>query len=482
MMFNKLMGSERAELGSKSIQYLRKLADAIGVDSPTLMGKEELIDEILVVLMGGSPAKKKETRGRPKKEFDVKVFDDAVEDDENHLVVEYDYKVPRGLGVGVFSSGAGDEKSLRDQRNRLYDKYVRFYEQQLKDNEQKIKEAEAQRNIGISFGDDVKNYITADVDELLNDSKYEINYGYVYNENGKKYLLCSGFDITNKIELSGTYIGQDDYLREGDEVHYYFSDENALNILMVNGVYVDEIQDRRHYNDLKIGYPEVRVDTISIVNQLTPIAYGSRNVLFGDYEVAQFAGTKIVKSVAKGDRDVYVYTLGLDMDENVLDVLKKSSDVIYNITSNSNSFQSLMGVNVFAERVKRLAELGNDVFIYIHNYPEIERFMDEFSNSQIVKDIFELGANFKEAGSITTVACFEKCAENDEINNVLTNKICFSGKIEGVDDLGVVVSQCKTLFMDKFLTFKEMEQIEKLKNEWQTMSSMERSKIINRYN
>ena len=52
-MFNTLIGSERAELESKSIQYLRKLADEIGVDSPTLMGKEELIDEIIVVLMGG---------------------------------------------------------------------------------------------------------------------------------------------------------------------------------------------------------------------------------------------------------------------------------------------------------------------------------------------------------------------------------------------------------------------------------------------
>lgn len=65
-MLDKLKSDEKKNLNKKAISELRELGRGVGVKSPTLLSKEELIDEILEIVLGESFGfDLDETRGRP---------------------------------------------------------------------------------------------------------------------------------------------------------------------------------------------------------------------------------------------------------------------------------------------------------------------------------------------------------------------------------------------------------------------------------
>ena len=474
-MFSKLIGSERIELESKSIQYLRKLADAIGVDSPTLLGKEELIDEILMALMGGTIEKKKETRGRPKKEFGSKIFSGELDKSEE-AVVQYDYVVPRGIGVGVFSSGVGDEEQRRKRRNQLYDKYINYYENQINAGKKTSKVLDGQFSYGIHFGDDLKKYMVGDVEELLSDDKYEIKYGYAYVEDGCCYILKNGFNSIDKIKIEDFSVVSKENIMTGDEIHYYLSDNDEPVLLMVNGIDVGDVENRKTFAEYKIGYPNSRFKAINIIDVIAPISCGSRNVLVGERELTNFIGLRILSGVSKKEKLTYIYVVSVDLSEEELLLFKGITDVVLNLSSKKESGAEMFKLSIFLERIKRLAELGYDVILYVDSYQLLKKFSDNGNFSLTAKDIFELGSKLKESGSITSIISGDANGLK-EVENVISNKIV----LQNEKDCILCVADCETLFVDKFLSAGEIDVLGRLKTSWNDLPLSDKKELINKY-
>ena len=478
-MFNTLIGSERAELESKSIQYLRKLADEIGVDSPTLMGKEELIDEIIVVLMGGKSDKKKETRGRPKKTTGVKIFDEKKYENEN-IVVEYNDVMPKGIGLGVFASGDNKDDNL-GASNRLYDEYIDYYENKVKQKSGAQEENSNNYVQNINMDDDFKKHVTASVDTLLEEDFGDIRYGFVHIDNGNYYILSEGLDASCKVKIAYDSLENVSDLREGDEVHYYLDNSGIPVVLMSNGNEIDKIGDRVKFDDLKISYPNEVCQSINLINKVCPISYGSRTIILGDYGVTKFLAERCIKKIASRDKELYIYALCVDLPDEELSLLKANTDVLLNLSSKKDSSEENIKAVVFYNRIKRLVELGNKVFVYIATASELKCLLEKNDSGLTVGDFFSLGASFKDAGSITTMITDKNSSLLDGFEAISTNKIYAVGDLAEEGAINVDANKSETLFTDKFLTIGEIDEMNYLKTNWGKLSDSEMKPLINKY-
>lgn len=482
-MFNKLKGNERAELETKSIQYLRELADAIGVDSPTLMGKEDLIDEILVVLMGGPSEKKKETRGRPKKDFKPSIFEPQQDLKRKEVVVEYDTIAPKGLGVGIFASGEDNSDEFTKRRANVYDSYISYYQKKLKRDDES-KTPDIQELIEANLEGVREKYTTATIEQLLEeDDAFSIKYGYVYIKDEKYYILEDGFNLDKRIEINDVSMLQKETLRNGDEVHYYLVNRDKTPVILsVNFIDVDEVGGRIDFKNLTAECPSTKFNSINLVNVATPIACGSRNLIVGDYDTAKFVGARILKKIAKVDKKVYIYTLGVDLMKEEAFALKSVSDVFLQVASKKDKCEEQEKILLFIERIKRLAELGNDVILYLAGYSKIKYFFENSTALTMPADhLFGIGAKFKDYGSITTIIVDKKSPEIEDLEEFVTNKICVEDVEDELINPYIKLSQCKTLFVDKFLTIGEIEEMEKIKTNWNNFDNWTKKNLINKY-
>ncbi len=463
-MFKKVVESERVELRSKSIQYLRSIADAIGVDSPTLMDKEELIDEILVVLMGGNAGKKKETRGRPKKNGKRAVFSNEPESGE--VVVEYDTVIPKGLGVGLFTSNdyKGNDKPIGSE----YEEFINYYQNRIIERECVFGVAgKALSKLSMTI-DKVKEIATIDMDYLIADNDYEILYGYIVCKDNRYYVLENAFNFSRKLDITEE-IEQNNYdIRSGDEIHFYLNGENAR-ILLCNKQDVAEMNKRPCFEKLEVEYPNKMLKSINLMDKLAPIAYGSRNLLCGEVKNARYILGKALRKISK-NKDIYIYAIGIDMKKEDLSILKTTTDVVLNLSLINDLRDEEKRVSLFCERIKRLAELGNDILVYVNDVEKLKK----------LGDVVRLGASFKNQGSITTIAT-SSTDKIQGIENKFTNIVCIEKCGEEKQFVCVNAKKSTTLFVDGFLSRDESLALANSKENFESFSTSDLESLINNY-
>ena len=123
----------------------------------------------------------------------------------------------------------------------------------------------------------------------------------------------------------------------GDEIHYYLSDNDEPVLLMVNGIDVGDVENRKTFAEYKIGYPNSRFKAINIIDVIAPISCGSRNVLVGERELTNFIGLRILSGVSKKEKLTYIYVVGVDLSEEELLLFKGITDVVLNLSSKKDS-------------------------------------------------------------------------------------------------------------------------------------------------
>lgn len=484
-MFDKVSGDDRNELKSKSIQYLRELADVVGVESPTLMGKEELIDEILKVLTGVEAKKQKETRGRPKsRDKEVEVGNFPHKDEE--VIIEYTSSVPKGFGIGVFASSGEDGKLKRDreERYRYYEDFYGLKHEDYKPNDDydgfasELINAE-ENNIDIELSDEelIKELAVVDADDNLS-----VKYGFVLFENGRWYVIGQGVDATKKIEITSSSMVSDFDLREGDEIHYIIDEDGSPIILCSNCLTPEGVTYRKNFDLMSASLPLSKYNTIDIIDKIAPIAVGSRNVFAGDYDTAKFVASRTFKKMPKNDRDMYVFVIGMDLLKEESASLKEVSDIFLNLSSKRPREIEQCKTYVVYQRIKRLAEMGNEIVVHIVGYSKLKALLTNDNKYDVtVLDLFNLGLKIRNLGAITTTIVDDGSTEMNELDRYYTNKIFIIDEPDDINEIYIDVERCETLFADKFLLPGEFEELESIKNNWSTLKVEEKKYLINNY-
>ena len=300
--------------------------------------------------------------------------------------------------------------------------------------------------------------------------------GYAYVEDGCCYILKNGFNSIDKIKIEDFSVVSKENIMTGDEIHYYLSDNDEPVLLMVNGIDVGDVENRKTFAEYKIGYPNSRFKAINIIDVIAPISCGSRNVLVGERELTNFIGLRILSGVSKKEKLTYIYVVSVDLSEEELLLFKGITDVVLNLSSKKESGAEMFKLSIFLERIKRLAELGYDVILYVDSYQLLKKFSDNGNFSLTAKDIFELGSKLKESGSITSIISGDANGLK-EVENVISNKIV----LQNEKDCILCVADCETLFVDKFLSAGEIDVLGRLKTSWNDLPLSDKKELINKY-
>lgn len=486
-MYNKLSSDDRSELESKSIQYLRELADVVGVESPTLMGKEDLIDEILKVLTGGEIQKKKETRGRPKARAKENLEPEISKDED--VVIEYTSSVPKGFGVGVFASGVGDEgdvKRDREERNRYYEDFYGLKNDNIEATTcgkvtgpkcEYLYEEACHNKLESIDEEMIKELASVGLDDDLS-----VKYGFVVFEDEKWFVVGQGIDTAKKIEITSSSLIADFNLRSGDEIHYILNDDGSPIILSNNCLTEEGVTYRKNFDLMSACLPHEKYKTIDIIDKVAPIAVGSRNVFAGDYDTAKFVAGRTFRRMTKNDKDVYVFVIGIDLLKEESASLKEVSDIFLNLSSRRLRENEQCKAYIFYQRVKRLAELGHEILVHIVGYSKLKELLDKNNKYDVtILGLFNLGSKIRNLGAITTTIVDNESTEMKELDKYYTNKVFVVDELEDVNEIYIDVGRCETLFAEKFLSVEEFAGFESIKKNWDSFRVEEKKFLINNY-
>lgn len=424
---NKINEQNLQELG---IFEIRNIAREVGVYSPTILKKQELIDKIIRVINGeDKPYIKKTKQGRPPK--NITTINDFI-----------DVIVP--------------QKAL-DQRRENANKYFDV------------------------FND---NSTSLNVDDA---SKNEYCFtGFVRVYDNPVYSLCflGELDESRKDVVFINNIQTEFYkLKSGDEIsgkYIYISDEKPLVLKEIYSI-----------NQNVVGENFVRKEDFFNLVALNPCKKLKTNIYKDDDEI--FADIDLFCPIAKGQRILLKSKNNNQLNSTILHrlstnennlkglaiLIDEAPESYYEFLSNSNfkilcnnffkcaNFQ--LELKVRLDSLLRKVEEGHDVVLYINN---ISKFGKYFENRLIlnktsvdessvlaegyIKDIVLLGKFTQNAGSLTVIAGADSKDNTYSIESLFNNIISYSySKYE----YSLLNDECRTLNIEKILSKSELSKL-----------------------
>ena len=386
-----------SSLNELSIYELRNLGRQMGVYSPTIYKKQELINQIVLIVNGDAePYIRKNKQGRPPKSLiDAnKILEVLVRKDIN-LNTELEYN-----------------SNLEYKRHNVANKNSNFDHISKKDNS----------------NDDNMETVSGIV-EIYNN-----NFGFLHNDFMK--TLSNGIYISNK------HI-EEYHLKSGDVVTAKINSglkeiSNAVcEVLTVNGK--PPLTDIRiNFEDMNAIYPGAKIKleteeqiTGKVIDLFTPICFGQRVLVssseqLGSYDILG----SIANLVEKNNKKAKVIYFAVDNAPEYIAELKKNTHIEVFALEFSLSFEvRIRTANLVLEYVKRQVENGEQVILFIDG---VEKMIEAYANfysstdetnvqsgnmtsynvsaNSFIKSVYSLkrmfatGRNTKEGGSVTIFA------------------------------------------------------------------------------
>lgn len=356
-----------------SIFELRNVARDIGVPSPTIYKKEELIEKIMKILTGeNKPELPKTRQGRPP-------------------------KVKNKLSASIAFGALNDENTQEsyDLRGFLGSERLTVSDS------------------GFVFGGD--------------NMEYASGAGFLkFDKNGYGFLFKSGYvaDPKDAIHVPSSFV-KDYLLREGDYVECTCRKMDTQDASILTKVENEkDFTSRKLFEDLKSIESQ---KTIKFNN--TSFAEGSRNVLL----VNNLKGFKEhIAKFKKTHPEDKVFCLVLDA---VPEDLPFEFDTFYTFAGDSEK-RNVFTTELFIERVKRMVERGEKVAIFVNELLKIVKYQN-FINGNSMFDaknksfelclkLMRLCSNYENGGSATMFAMLKQI-DNEcfySLKNELENVNC----------------------------------------------------------
>jgi len=363
-----------------SIFELRNVARDVGVLSPTIYKKEELITKIMQIMKGEvKPELPKTRQGRPPK--------------------------------------AGNKIFINTDNSFAFDGF---------------EEKNCEKQYDVKGFLDAKQLTLADDSILFNkfNGEYFEDSGFLkMDKSGYGFLFKKGYvaDPKQAIHVPNSFI-KDCNLREGDYVECTCRKMDTQNVKLLTNVENEkDFKERIFFGDLKSVKPK---NTFSFD---APLAFktqeGSRNVL----KVSNLKSYKeMLLGFKKFKEDYSIFCLSLD---TLPEDLPFEFDTLYTFIGDSEK-KNIFTTELFIERVKRMVEKGKRVIVCVNELMKIVKYQN-FINSNSMFDvlnksfelclqIMRLASCYDNGGSVTIFALLKQNSSNECYN-------CLLGELENMN-------------------------------------------------
>ena len=373
-------------LRQSSIYELRNIGREVGVLSPTTLKKEDLIKKILKILSGNEkPEMPKNKKGRPPKKLFIK---------KNYL-------------------GNNDVK----------------YKNNYLDNKNTLNQDDE-----ISILSSRKNYENEIHYESLEDQVEEqTGYYTEYDDSGFIFECGKVSNVDSAILVHKNLVEKYD-IKCGDLIKCRYRNLVANNTRFLTEVLEKNNNDGKQLNnEVKFENLEIvsTTKTLSSTKKFKNVYYGSRNILFVDREL-DFNNIyeELILECSPTSKTKFLNLKLEVVPEELKNFKKHNNEMIENFYTvvGDNTKQNIFTVELFINRIKRLAELQYNIFITIDNILKLVKYKN-FIEGNSIKDIknksldlcFNLlstARNFSN-NSVTLFAGIKNLIKDDFYNNIL---------------------------------------------------------------
>ncbi len=388
MLYNNAMENINEEkLQELGIFEIRNIARDVGVYSPTLFKKQELIDKIMRVITGkDEPYVKKTKQGRPPKNISnlnnlvdvimpTKLFEDKKESD-------YSYFNDINENINVASCD-GKEKIFKGYVKVYVDDFALVFYENFKED----------KNVVFVTSQQIKQYKLKSGDIITGKA--------IFVDDSKPFILKEVYSI-NEMQFNSSFERNEDF-------------ENKFAIYATK--------------KLKINVYKGEDEIFNLIDSKSPFAKGQRVLL----KNANNFSFEILHKLTTGNNNLK--GLAILIDESPENYFEVNSNSKLSVISNNfgNRVNNLaLEIEVKLDNLLRQVELGEDVILFINS---LEKYINYFVNENILNkltkeeaiaktkknlnDIILLGKNTNN-GSLTVVVNAENSNEFDSLfNNIL---------------------------------------------------------------
>lgn len=443
----------REALEKLGIYELRNVARQIGVYSPTLYKKGELINKVLSIISGEEERYVKVTKqGRPPKHISglndiLNIFVPAVSSEQEMAYADrVKYQTP-------FIEGFMQELSGLPENVHSFSGYF-------------IKK---QENYGVVF----KN-------------------GYFEN-NQNTYYLTPQLINNNKLK-DGDFICGD---------YFFISEDKPLivrNIKTINNLHLPVTAERKDLSDSVAVYPNKKIKLeinnhslvdFKVIDRVSPIGHGSRVIInFERYPADSDFLIELLNAVSLAS-DIKTTLISVDERPEDLGEISNECHAINIISNNSkiSSEQFLEKLNIVFENIVRHVENGENQVVVVQNLKKLTRF---FTNQLIIKNkcseieaqalclnrfkvAFNLAKNTLDGGALTIICLNVTSNEIIEFANTI---ICVKEFSYEETDIFVDVEKSHTRKAELLFKSDENKRYEDFRQDIKTKGAVEALKIL----
>ena len=405
-------------LSKMKLHELRELALQIGVKSPTVFKKEELVQEIVKLTEHNtideinrniSKDGKKKKPGRPQKSAGTLSFSDSTQDLKELRKREEQYNMDTLSDMGKFDTFFAEEpkpsfsafdnemapsysedkvapsysedKPAQPQVNR----FKKTLPQYSKSDNEQVTQERLQRQYYKKSNDDAQEGEKTEPEVMeVKEGVLEIlpdGYGFLRAHN---YEAGDGdaYISSQKIKMCG--------LRKGDWVKAEAQKNNenrprVCNILSVNNRAPEAAMKRKNFDSLTPIYPNERFRleipnamndfAIRCIDMIAPIGKGQRAMIVSPPKAGKTTFLKkVARSISTNYPDVHLIVLLIDeRPEEVTDMKRCINGEVIFSTFDEMPEHHTKAAEMVLERAKRLVELGEDVVILMDSLTRLAR-------------------------------------------------------------------------------------------------------------
>ena len=298
-----------------------------------------------------------------------------------------------------------------------------------------------------------------------------LNHGIVINEDGERYVVNYDIDPKSRLRLCAEVSIE---LKTGDTVSFLPRDDEAIVIEYLGRFLVEE--DRvENFDKLEIIYPNKKYKTIEEVDSLTPLAKGSRTLIFDDSVLLDSLHFKIIQSIAKRFGAPTIVAFCYEISDEDFSKIGESAEVKVRVFGDDSEDLINFKLSILKEFIKRNAEFGSDTIIYFPGTSSLNR-STKISNIVIdwLVDLLKISGRYRNDATITTIVNCSNKVLFENLTSYATNLIMTSDD----DELRIEPELSETMFKEAFLTIKEIEKIDYAKKNWSKMSKKEKRNLI----
>ena len=434
----------------KSVDELRVIGSAIGIEGAQDMEKSDLIQRIQA-LQNSEPESKEAKAKRPRTKKDPKKKDAdgpavntsaIVDEDTQRLdneiilqdnVIEEDFVKPIETIINPISKNVINDQTIESiiqpeqepQHNHHKDHQHREQQRQEREKADKERqEREAAKRDRIQQLLELEGVVTTQgVLEVVPD-------GFGFLRSSDYNYMASPDDVylaPHQVRSHGLKTGDTVLcsIRPPKEGEKYFA---MVKVERINGKTVEQIRDRVSFEHLTPLFPEEKLNLVDkdnnysnrIIDLVSPIGKGQRGLIVAQPKTGKTQLLKgLANAIAANHPEVYMIILLIDeRPEEVTDMARSVKAEVVASTFDEPADKHVKLANIVLEKAKRLTESGHDVVILLDSITRLARAYNTVQPAsgkilsggvdanalQKPKRFFGAARNIENGGSLTIIA------------------------------------------------------------------------------